>query len=101
MKINDNIKELMKAAKLNQKELAARSKITEASMSKYINGERVPRIDVIVKLAKALGVTVNVLLEDDGEGQSALMEATAALARCKDKLTGEEKSKLIKFLLED
>lgn len=101
MEINDKIKELMIAAGLSQKELAEKASITEASMSKYLSGGRTPRIDVVVKLANALGVSVNDLLLENDDDQSPMLMASAALARCKDKLTADEKNKLIKILLED
>ena len=99
--MNDKIKELMNAAGLSQKELAKKANITEASMSKYLSGDRTPRIDVVVKLANALGVSVNDLLLEGDDDQSPMVTASAALARCKDKLTADEKNKLIKILLED
>lgn len=92
---------LMKEQGLNQKQLAEKASITEASMSKYLSGERTPRIDVVVKLAKALGTSVNYLLDNESVHENAYTYASAALARCKDQLTEEEKKRLMKFLLED
>ena len=101
MTLQEKILQLMKEQKLNQKQLAAKATITEASMSKYLNGERTPRIDVIVKLAKALDTTVNFLLDNESAPESPYIYASTALARCKDQLTDDEKKKLMKFLLED
>ena len=101
MTLQERIFRLMKEQKLNQKQLAEKASITEASLSKYLSGERTPRIDVIVKLAKALDTTVNFLLDDETAPENPYTYATTALARCKDQLTDEEKKKLLKFLLED
>lgn len=100
MELNDKIKKLMNDAGLTQKQLADKSKVTEASMSKYLKGTRTPRTDVVVKIAKALGVSVEALIGDSAS-KSPFSEAQAALARCKSGLTEEDKKKLMKFLLED
>lgn len=101
MTLKGKILQLMKEQGLNQKQLASKASITEASMSKYLNGTRIPRIDVIVKLAKALETSVNYLLDNETTPDNPYIYASTALARCKDKLTEEEKKKLLKFLLED
>lgn len=101
MALKEKILRLMKEQNLNQKQLASKALITEASMSKYLSGERTPRIDVIVKLAKALETPVNVLLDEEDAPENPYLFASTALARCKGQLTEEEKKKLMKFLLED
>lgn len=101
MALEEKILQLMKEQKLNQKQLAEKASITEASLSKYLSGKRTPRIDVVVKLAKALDTSVNFLLDNEAAPESPYTYASTALARCKDQLTEEEKKKLLKFLLED
>ena len=101
MKLEEKISKLMKEQGLNQKQLAEKASITEASMSKYLSGERTPRIDVVVKIAKALGTSVDYLLDNDVVPETPYIYASTALARCKDKLSEDEKKKLLKFLLED
>lgn len=101
MLLKEKIAQLMKEQKLNQKQLAEKALITEASMSKYLSGERTPRIDVIVKLARALNTSVNYLLDNESAPDNPYIYASTALARCKDKLTDEDKKRLMKFLLED
>ena len=56
------IVELMKQEGLSQKELAEKINVTEASMSRYIKGERIPRIDVLVKIASVFNVSIEYLL---------------------------------------
>mgnify|MGYP003294570958 CR=1 FL=1 len=97
MKLQEKLRKAMKDKGLNQKQLAIRSNITEASMSKYLNGERNPRTDVIVKIAKGLDISVNYLLDDDPSPASPFDYASIALARCKDELSDDEKKKLIKL----
>lgn len=47
---------------LTQRELADRVGITEVSMSRYINGARVPSGPIVVNIAKALGISVDYLV---------------------------------------
>lgn len=101
MTLQDRIRVVMNEKGLNQKQLAEKANITEASISKYLSGERSPRTDVIVKIAKALDTSVNYLLDDNPVPDEPYIYVSTALARCKDKLSEEDKKKLIKFLLED
>lgn len=102
METGERIKMLMKEKKLTQKELAKLAGITEASMSKYLSGERTPRIDVIVNLANALGITTDELIGKDIENDSmSFFRMKTVLARGMDNLSREEKNDLIKFLLEN
>ena len=43
-------------------DLAKRSGLTQASISRYINGQRQPSVDRIIRLSKALNVTSDYLL---------------------------------------
>ncbi len=101
MEINERIKMLMKEKGMTQKELSLKANITEASMSKYLSGDRVPRIDVIVNIANALEVSVDALLGGTNSQINCLSEAKLVLARGKDKLTNDDKKELIKFILEN
>lgn len=47
---------------INQKELAQKANITEASLSRYENGIREPKSAVITRLAEALEVSTDYLL---------------------------------------
>ncbi len=101
MELCERIKMLMNEQKLTQKELAKRAGITEASMSKYLSGERTPRIDIIVNLANALGVTTDELIGQEIENESmSFVRMKTVLARGLEYLSREEKNELIKFLLE-
>ncbi|MDD6302690.1 MAG: helix-turn-helix transcriptional regulator [Bacillales bacterium] len=101
MKLNDRIKMIMEEKGLTQKELSQMSNITEASMSKYLSGDRTPRIDVIVNIANALEVSVDSLLGGANSTINGLMDAKLVLARGKDTLSEDDKKELIKFLLEN
>jgi transcriptional regulator with XRE-family HTH domain len=52
----------MEARGINQKWLADAANTTEATISRYVNGVHKPNIDIVVDIAKALGVSVDYLL---------------------------------------
>lgn len=54
----------LREAGLSREELATKSGVSAASLSRYINGERAnPRIDELSRIAEALGVTLSWLYE--------------------------------------
>ena len=57
------ISELMKRKKLTQVELAEMLGVTQSTISGWKNGLRMPRTKQIKPLAKALGVSVGMLVE--------------------------------------
>ena len=94
------VNQLMKQRHINQKQLSELSGITESSISRYLHSEQRPRMDVVLNIAKALNVEVDYLL-DEGEQQVSAYDAiSTAIARKGNKLTAEEKNKLISLILE-
>ncbi|MDT3700764.1 MAG: helix-turn-helix transcriptional regulator [Thermincola sp.] len=59
---NENLKQIMDVRGVNQKWLSDESNIPEATISRYVNGVHMPTINLIIKLAKALNVSVDYLL---------------------------------------
>lgn len=57
------IKAVLEERNMSQKELAEKTGLTEASVSRYVNGTRAPKAPVIVEMAKALNVDVGYLLD--------------------------------------
>ncbi len=100
MKWQDKVKQLMADKGINQKKLSQLSGITEASVSRYLNGERSARLDIIINFAKALNVTTEYLLNDDVETElKPYTEIATAIARNGSSLTAEQKNKLIALIL--
>ena len=96
--------ELLKQKGLSQKQLAKMSNITEASLSRYLSGILVPRIDIIRNIALALGVSVSYLVGDTNDSSlsvSPYQETYRVVARNKSNLSDEEKTELIKLLFGD
>ncbi len=61
----DNLKRLRQAAGLTQAQLAEKTGISLRTVQTWENVERMPLANAAVKLAKALGVTVEQLVADD------------------------------------
>lgn len=97
---NEKVISLLFQKGWNQKRLAEKSGITEASVSRYLRGDRSPRMDIIVNFSKALNVTTEYLLNDDNETcLNAYTDIATAIARSGTQLTSEEKNKLIALIL--
>ena len=60
--IGKKILRIMKEKEMSQKQLAKASGITEAAISKYISGEREPRITFLKRIADALDVPADEFL---------------------------------------
>ena len=60
--IGKKILRIMKEKEMSQKQLATASGITEAAISKYISGEREPRITFLKRIADALDVPADEFL---------------------------------------
>ena len=54
--------QLMEEKDLTQVELAEKTGITNVTISRYLSGERKPRIEIVTKLAEVLNTTVDYLL---------------------------------------
>jgi len=60
--LGERITRLRKKSNLSQRELADKTNLTEATLSRYENDLREPKGEVIVKIANALDVTTDYLL---------------------------------------
>ena len=98
---NERVKELMKDKNINQKQLAEQSGITEASVSRYLNGERTPRIDIVSNFARVFGISVDDILSNGFPKMSNYDSIANAIARNGGDLTDAEKDKLISLLKGD
>lgn len=97
-KIGEKIKNLLLENNISQKDLSVRLNLSEATISKYISGERKPKIDMVVNLATALNTTVDYLLGTEKENVD-FAKLGRILARSKNELSQEQKRKLINILL--
>lgn len=58
----ERLTSLLNTKNMTQKELATNANVTEAAMSYYTRGDRIPRQDVLVRICEALGCSSDYLL---------------------------------------
>ena len=96
-KIGERIAYLLKNEGLSQKELAQVVGITEPALSRYIKGERQPKMEVIANLATALNTTSDYLISGNEE-EISFNQLSRLIARGCKTLTPDEKMKLMRLL---
>lgn len=67
MSVGKEIRMLRKGKDWTQGELAKQSGLSLDSISRYEKGERSPTVDQLEKIAQALGVSINDILDDQGQ----------------------------------
>lgn len=94
--IGARLSALLKERGMSQKELAEATNLTPAAVSRYVNGERVPRAITLAALAKALGVKPTDITGTADEQKTD--EAIRLIARNANKLTEAQRAELIAAL---
>lgn len=62
-KFTMNLKKLMIEREMTAADISRKTGITQATLSRYINGKRIPKINSVIKIAKALNVPIELLLK--------------------------------------
>lgn len=88
---------LLRQRGLSQKDLAESTGLTPAAISRYVNGERMPRAIVLAKIAKTLGVQTEDLTGTDAEQE--VDEAVQLIARNANALSEHQREQLIKAII--
>lgn len=99
-KLGERIEALMKEEKLSQKELAIMAGVTEAALSRYINNERQPKVEILANIATALNTTSDYLINGETD-ETDFAEVYRLVARGAKNMNREEKMKLMRLLLDD
>lgn len=82
---------------ISQRQLAIKSGLTEASISKYCSGLRTPETKVLTIICKTLGIKSDVLLGLDVD-KSSFDQIKASIASVKSELTFQQKMELIQLI---
>lgn len=100
--LGERIKDLLTQRCMTQRQLAEKVGCTEAAVSHYVNGDRVPRSSVMAKIAIALGTTSDYLAEGiPQDAKSELGYAKKLIARNAEHMTTAEKMEIINILMGD
>jgi len=91
---------LLKEKGMQQQALAQKAGVTEASVSHYIKGDRVPRASVMARIADALGTTSEFLMNGtEPDSKKEVAHAKRLIARNVMQMTKEEKMEIMGILL--
>jgi transcriptional regulator with XRE-family HTH domain len=91
---------LLKEKGMQQQALAQKAGVTEAAVSHYIKGDRVPRASVMARIAEALGTTSDFLMNGtEPDSKNEVAHAKRLIARNVKQMTKEEKMEIMGILL--
>lgn len=94
----ERLLELMQKEGITQKELAALIDTTEATLSRYVSGDREPKAETIANIATALHTTSDYLLGIEKDETFDLAGVERILERNASSMSNEEKRRLISAL---
>ena len=89
----NRLRQAMMKKGLTQVELANLAKVSQNSISKWLNGESIPSIDKAMSLAKALGLSISDLVGDISKNPELTEEDKRFIS-----LTPQQKTLLLKYL---
>ena len=90
--------QLLEEIGYTQREFATMIGVSEGALSRYLKDEREPKMEIIANIATALNTTTDYLLVGK-EDKESFEETYRLVARGTSTMTDEEKTKLIKVLL--
>ena len=97
---NDRLSGLLNEKGVKQKELAIRVGVTEAAVSHYLKGDRIPRASILAKIADELGTTSEYHMNGtSSSSQDEVKYAVKLIARNAAQMSKEDKMKIIEILL--
>lgn len=101
--IGEKLTELLKAQRMTQKQLAELIGVTEATVSRYMTGDRTPKSGILANIATALHTTSDYLLgtEPEGDVENDLPVIRRLIARNSSQMTMAQKRELMEALFEE
>lgn len=98
--MGERLKEVINKKGISQKELAEKVGCTDAAISRYIKGNRVPRASVLTKIAIVLDTTSDYLMEGVPTNVTdELKFAKKLIARNVSHMSKAEKREIINILM--
>ncbi len=98
--LGTRMRELLDSKQMSQKTLAEKTGCTEAAISLYIKGERIPRSSVLSKIAIALDTTSDYLMEGiPTDATSELGYAKKLIARNVKQMSVADKREILNILM--
>lgn len=97
MEFGERLLLVLKEKEITQRELAEKININETALSRYVNGSRKPRMDILVNIARALNVSVEYLTGKD-EREIEFQEVKNVLCRNLYTMSSEQRLELMEIL---
>lgn len=97
MEFGERLLLVLKEREITQRELAEKININETALSRYVNGSRKPRMDILVNIARALNVSVEYLTGKE-EGEIEFQEVKNVLCRNLSTMSPEQRLELMEIL---
>ena len=97
MEFGERLLLVLKERTTTQRELAEKININETALSRYVNGSRKPRMDILVNIARALNVSVEYLTGKE-EGEIEFQEVKNVLCRNLSTMSPEQRLELMEIL---
>lgn len=98
--VGERILGLLKEKRITQKDLALMIGVGESALSRYINNEREPKIEVLANLATALDTTVDYLTTGK-KPETSFDEIYRLVARSSYTLTESQKMQIIEAVMKN
>jgi len=102
--IGERIAGLLREQDKSQRELARQAGITNASISRYIKGDRVPKGPILANIAKALHTTTDYLVGNEKDSNDPELEynyTQRSIARNANRWSKKQKLDLVSALFEN
>ena len=97
----ERLSHLLKEKGMQQQTLARKAEVTEAAVSHYIKGDRVPRASVMARIAESLETTSDFLINGiEPDSKNEVTYAKRLIARNIKQMTKAEKMAIMEILLE-
>ncbi|MBQ1266122.1 MAG: helix-turn-helix transcriptional regulator [Proteobacteria bacterium] len=96
--ISEKLSLRLKQIGMTQRDLAKEIQMTEATVSRYISGERLPSVETLGKIADALEVDVSYFQDQPNSKVDDIATIHSLIARNEKELTPEEKLSIIRML---
>ena len=97
MEFGERLLLVLKEKEITQRELAEKININETALSRYVNGSRKPRMDILVNIARALNVSVEYLTGEE-EKEIEFQEIKNVLCRNLSTMSPDQRLELMEIL---
>lgn len=97
MEFNERLLTVLEERKITQRKLAEKINVTQAALSRYVNGSRKPNMDTLVKIARALNVSVEYLIGKE-EGEIEFQEVKNVLCQKLYSMSPTQRLELMEIL---